>query len=156
MTRFETLCEAAEESLHRLGVPGASIGIEHDGAEDATGFGVTSIEHPLEVDAETLFQIGSITKTMTGTLALQLVEKGELDLDAPIRRYLPTLRLADADVAERVTTRHLLTHTGGWYGDYFADPSRGDDALERILPELAERPQLAPLGQIWSYCNSGF
>ena len=52
--------------------------------------------------------------------------------------------------------RHLLTHTGGWYGDYFADPSRGDDALERILPELAELPQLAPLGQIWSYCNSGF
>ena len=108
---------------------------------------MTSIEHPLEVDAETLFQIGSITKTVTGTLALQLVEKGELDLDAPIRRYLPTLRLADDDVAERVTTRHLLTHTGGWYGDYFADPSRGDDALERILPELAELPQLAPLGQ---------
>ena len=156
MTRFETLCEAAEESLERSGVPGASIGVEHDGAEDAAGFGVTSIEHPLEVDAETLFQIGSITKTVTGTLALQLVEKGELDLDAPLRSYLPTLRLADNDVAERVTTRHLLTHTGGWYGDYFADPSRGDDALERILPELAELPQLAPLGQIWSYCNSGF
>ena len=156
MTRFKTLREAADESLERLGVPGASIGVEHDGAEDVAGFGVTSIEHPLEVDAETLFQIGSITKTVTGTLALQLVEKGELDLDAPIRRYLPTLRLADDDVAERVTTRHLLTHTGGWYGDYFADPSRGDDALERILPELAELPQLAPLGQIWSYCNSGF
>ena len=156
MTRFETLCEAARESVERLGVPGASIGVEHDGAVDAAGFGVTSIEHPLEVDAETLFQIGSITKTMTGTLALQLVEKGVLDLDAPIRRYLPALRLADEDVAERVTTRHLLTHTGGWYGDYFADPSRGDDALERILPELAELPQLAPLGQIWSYCNSGF
>ena len=156
MTRFETLCEAAQESVERSGVPGASIGVEHDGAADAAGFGVTSIEHPLEVDAETLFQIGSITKTVTGTLALQLVEKGELGLDAPIRRYLPTLRLADDDVAEHVTTRHLLTHTGGWYGDYFADPSRGDDALERILPELAELPQLAPLGQVWSYCNSGF
>ena len=156
MTRFETLCEAAEESLERLGVPGASIGVEHDGVEDAAGFGVTSIEHPLAVEAETLFQIGSITKTVTGTLALQLVEQGELDLDVPIRRYLPTLQLADDDVAERVTTRHLLTHTGGWFGDYFADPSRGDDALERILPELAELPQLAPLGQIWSYCNSGF
>jgi len=156
VTPFETLCEAAGESLERLGVPGASIGVEHDGAEDAAGFGVTSIEHPLEVDAETLFQIGSITKTVTGTLALQLVEKGVLDLDAPIRRYLPALRLGDDDVAERVTTRHLLTHTGGWFGDYFADPSRGDDALERILPELAELPQLAPLGQVWSYCNSGF
>jgi CubicO group peptidase (beta-lactamase class C family) len=154
--RFETLCKAAGESLERFGVPGASIGVEHDGAEDAAGFGVTSIEHPLEVDAATLFQIGSITKTVTGTLALQLVEQGELDLDAAVRRYLPDLQLADDDVAERVTMRHLLTHTGGWFGDYFVDPSRGDDALERILPELAELPQLAPLGEIWSYCNSGF
>ena len=155
-SRFETLNEVARDSLERFGVPGASIGVYHEGVEDAAGLGVTSTEHPLEVDAETLFQIGSITKTVTGTLAMQLVEQGELDLDAPIRRYLPALRLADDDVAERVTMRHLLTHTGGWFGDHFADPSRGDDALERILPELAELPQLAPLGQLWSYCNSGF
>jgi CubicO group peptidase (beta-lactamase class C family) len=156
MTRFETLGEAAREALERFGVPGASIGIEHDGREAVAGWGVTSIEHPLEVDGHTLFQIGSITKTVTATIAMQLVNQGELDLDAPIRRYLPELRLADEDVASRVTMRHLLTHTGGWYGDYFTDPSRGDDALERVLPELAELPQLAPLGEIFSYCNSGF
>lgn len=156
MTRFETLCEAARESCERFGVPGASIGVEHDGAEEVAGSGVTSIEHPLEVDASTLFQIGSITKTVTGTLAMHLVEQGELDLDAPVRRYLDELRLADDEIAARLTMRHLLTHTGGWFGDYFADPGRGDDALERIMPELAELPQLAPLGQIWSYCNSGF
>jgi CubicO group peptidase (beta-lactamase class C family) len=121
-----------------------------------TGLGITSVEHPLPVDRETLFQIGSITKTVTGTIAIHLVEQGELDLDAPVRRYLPQLRLADEEVAEQVTMRHLLTHTGGWFGDYFADTGRGDDALERILHELAELPQLAPLGQIWSYCNSGF
>jgi CubicO group peptidase (beta-lactamase class C family) len=150
------LCEAARESLARFGVPGAAVGVYHDGVEETAGLGVTSIEHPLEVDAATLFQIGSITKTVTGTLAMQLVEQGALDLDAPVRRYLPELRLADDDVAQRVTMRHLLTHTGGWFGDYFADPSRGDDALERVLAEVAELPQLAPLGQIWSYCNSGF
>ena len=137
-------------------MPGASIGVGYDDGQEVAGFGVTSLEHPLEVDANTLFQIGSITKTVTGTLAMLLVERGELDLDVPVRRYLPELRLADEDVAERVTMRHLLTHTGGWFGDYFADPSRGDDALERVLAELAELPQLAPLGEIWSYCNSGF
>jgi CubicO group peptidase (beta-lactamase class C family) len=156
VTPFEALSETARESLARFGVPGAAIGVEHEGAEAVTGFGITSLEHPLEVDAGTLFQIGSITKTVTGTLAMQLVEQGELGLDDPVRRYLPALRLADEDVAERVTMRQLLTHTGGWFGDYFADPSRGDDALERILPELAELPQLTPFGQIWSYCNSGF
>ena len=156
MTRFETLCEAAAESLGRVGVPGAAIGVEHEGTQETTGLGVTSIEDPLEVDGETLFQIGSITKTVTGTLVMQLVERGELELDAPVREYLPGLRLADEDVAARVTMRHLLTHTGGWFGDHFADPSRGDDALERIVAELEELPQMTPLGELWSYCNSGF
>jgi CubicO group peptidase (beta-lactamase class C family) len=156
MTRFKTMCEAARESLERLGIPGASIGVEHEGTEATAGWGITSIEHPLDVDASTLFQIGSITKTVTGTLAMHLVERGSLDLDAPVRGYLPELRLADDEVAAGVTMRHLLTHTGGWFGDYFADPSRGDDALERVVSELADLPQLAPLGQIWSYCNSGF
>jgi CubicO group peptidase (beta-lactamase class C family) len=156
VTWFETLREAARESLVRFGVPGAAIGVEHEGTEAVAGFGVTSLEHPLEVDAGTLFQIGSITKTVTGTLAVQLVEQGKLDADAPVRGYLPQLRLADEQVAERVTMRHLLTHTGGWFGDHFADPSRGDDALERIMADLAELPQMAPLGEIWSYSNSGF
>jgi len=156
MNRFETLAEAARDALERTGTPGAAVGVEHDGTESVAGWGVTSIEHPLEVDADTLFQIGSITKTVAGTIAMLLVEQGALDLDVPVRRYLPELRLADEDVASRVTMRHLLTHTGGWFGDHFSDPSRGDDALERILPELADLPQLAPLGEIWSYCNSGF
>jgi CubicO group peptidase (beta-lactamase class C family) len=137
-------------------VPGAAIGVEHEGAQDTAGFGLTSIEDPLEADAETLFQIGSITKTVTGTLAMQLEEQGELELDVPVRRYLPELELEDEDVAARVTMRQLLTHTGGWFGDHFADPSRGDDALGRMVAELDELPQLAPLGEIWSYCNSGF
>ena len=156
MNRFEAVAEAARGALERSGTPGAAVGIEHDGTVEAAGWGVTSIEHPLEVDASTLFQIGSITKTVTGTIAMLLVEQGELDLDVPVRRYLPELRLADEEVASRVTMRHLLTHTGGWFGDHFSDPSRGDDALERILTELPELPQLAPLGEIWSYCNSGF
>jgi CubicO group peptidase (beta-lactamase class C family) len=156
VTRFETVCEAARESLGRFGVPGAAIGIEHEGAEATAGCGVTSIEDPLDVVADAHFQIGSITKTVTGTLAMHLVERGELELDVPVRRYLPDLRLADEDVAARVTMRHLLTHTGGWFGDHFADTGRGDDALERMVSELAELPQLAPLGEIWSYCNSGF
>ena len=113
------------------------------------------MKHPLEVDPATLFQIGSITKTVTGTLALQLVEQGELDLDAPIRRYLPALgsRTPTSPSASRCA---ISSPTGGWFGDHFSDPSRGDGALERVLPELAELPQLAPLGQIWSYCNSAF
>jgi CubicO group peptidase (beta-lactamase class C family) len=52
--------------------------------------------------------------------------------------------------------RHLLTHTGGWPGDYFADLGRGDDALSAIVARLERLPQLTPVGEVWSYNNAGF
>jgi CubicO group peptidase (beta-lactamase class C family) len=156
MTGFEAVSEAARESLDRFGVPGAAIGIEHDGAEAVYGWGATSIENPLDVDPTTLFQIGSITKTFTGTASMRLVEGGDLDLDSPVRAYLPALKLSDDDVAARVTMRHLLTHTGGWIGDYFDDFGSGDDALTRMSDALVTLPQLTPLGEVWSYNNAGF
>ena len=148
-----TLVETAMEKYH---VPGVAVGITHGGEELTAGFGVTSIENPLPVTEHTQFQIGSTTKTITGTIAMRLVEKGRLDLDAPVRTYLPDLHLSDKDVAARITMRHLLTHTSGILGDYFDDPSRGDDALERMVEIVATLPQLTPLGEFWSYCNAGF
>ena len=68
---------------------------------------------------------------------MRLVERGELDLDAPVRTYLPELKLSDEDVAARVTMRHLLTHTGGWIGDHFDDLGSGDDALARICASMS-------------------
>src|SRR5262249_42086967 len=86
------------DPIGRLHVPGVAVGILHEGREYAAGFGVTSIENPLAVTPDTLFQIGSTTKTITATVALRLVEQGRLELDVPVRTYLPELRLADEDV----------------------------------------------------------
>jgi CubicO group peptidase (beta-lactamase class C family) len=144
------------EGMAHYHVPGVAVGIYHDGAEQMGGFGVTNLNHPLPVDVRTLFQIGSISKTFTGTAAMRLVEAGKLDLQAPIRTYLPGLKLADADVTERATMQHCLTHTGGWVGDYFDDLGAGDDALAWIVTKMADVPQVAPLGTLWSYNNAGF
>lgn len=152
----QALAAQVTESMTRLRVPGVAVGILHQGQETIAGFGVTNIDHPIAVDGDTLFQIGSTTKTITGMTAMRLVESGKLDLDQPVRTYLPGLRLADSGVAARVTLRHLFTHTAGWLGDYFDDFGSGDDALGRMVEAMAALPQLAPLGAVWSYNNSGY
>ena len=148
--------DLVREGMSRHHVPGVAIGILHDGDEDIAAYGVTNLEHPLPVDADTLFQIASITKTITATVVMRLVERDALDLDAPVRRYLPEFRLRDEDAASRAALRHLVTHTGGWLGDSFTDFGRGDDALARYVTAMAELEQLTPLGEIWHYSNSGF
>src|SRR5215467_12890607 len=107
------LTEKLAELAERYRVPGVSVGIYHGGAEHHAFTGVTSVENPLPVDAGTLFQIGSTTKTYTATAIMRLVEQGRVDLDAPVRAYVPELRLKDESVAERVTVLHLLNHTAG-------------------------------------------
>jgi CubicO group peptidase (beta-lactamase class C family) len=153
---FSDLCEELDAARERLGVPGAAVGVLHQGEERTAGFGVTSVENPLAVTADTLFQIGSITKTVTGTTAMRLVEDAKLNLEWPVRAYLPDLGLADEDVAANVTMRHLFTHTGGWEGDFFDDLGAGGDALARMVAQLDVLPQLTPLGELWTYNNTGF
>lgn len=153
---FKLLCDFIISEMRRLGVPGVAVGILHEGRERLAGIGVTSVENPLPVTADTLFQIGSTTKTVTGTILMQLVEKGFLDLDEPVRTYLPELRLVDKAAEEGVTPRHLITHMGGWMGDYFSDTGDGDDALARYVAEMADLPQVTPAGSLWSYNNAGF
>jgi CubicO group peptidase (beta-lactamase class C family) len=112
--------------------------------------------NPLEVTPDTRFQVGSITKTFTGTAVCELVARGELDLDRPVRDYVPTLTLADPDATARVTLRHLLSHTGGFFGDYFDDTGWGDDAVAIYVDRMEELPQQTPVGELWAYNNAGF
>lgn len=142
--------------MKRLDVPGVAIGVWHKGREYTAGFGITSMENPLPVTPDTLFQTGSISKTFTGTLMMMLAEQGKVDLDAPVQKYVKDFKLHDKEVAKRVTVRNLLTHMGGWIGDYFNNFGDGDDSLTKMVRDIAKLPQIQPLGTIWSYNNTGF
>ena len=154
--RFGSLADDIRELMEETGVPGVAVGVQHDGEEQTAGFGVTSVENPLPVTDETLFQIGSITKTYTALIILHLVEEGKLGLDAPVRDYLPEFRVQDKMATTGVTLRHLLTHTAGWVGDFFVDTGAGDDAAGKYVAAMADLEQLAPLGTRYSYNNAGF
>jgi CubicO group peptidase (beta-lactamase class C family) len=143
--------------MKELHIPGVAVGVTFQEKTFTTGFGITNINHPLEVDDCTLFQIGSITKTFVGTVVMQLIERGELDLDTPIRTYLPDFAVIDERASATVTIRQLLTHTAGWVGDWFPnDLGHGEDAVARYVASMVDTPQLTPPGQVLSYNNAGF
>ncbi|MCC5794487.1 MAG: beta-lactamase family protein [Chromatiales bacterium] len=149
---LDLLAELADE----FDVPGVAAGMWHAGQVSFACHGVTSIENPLPVDEHTLFQAGSIGKTFTATALLMLAEAGRVELGAPVRRYLPELRLADAKAEAEVTLLQLLNHTAGWEGDFFPDTGEGDDALARYVASLDALAQLTPPGAAVSYNNAAF
>src|SRR3954468_7106843 len=138
------------------GGPGATVAILDGGEVGGAADGVLNRRTGVEATPDSLFQIGSITKVWTATLAMQLVDEGLLDLDEPIIKYLPGFQVAEPEVTRSVTARHLLSHTSGIDGDLFLDTGRGDDCLEKYVAAMADLKQNHPLGATMSYCNSGY
>lgn len=153
---FTRLVKFTEEEMERHQIPGVAIGILNEKNRSTIGLGVTSIENPLPVNEETLFQIGSITKTFTCSAIMSLVKEGKLSLDTKIIDVLPNFKLKDDQATSNCTIQHLLTHTGGWVGDFFIDTGMGKDALELFVSRMSELDQVAPIGSHFSYNNSGF
>src|SRR5688572_18115444 len=154
--RFDRIRAAMEDKMKEYGVPGAAVGVYFKGQSATLGLGVTSIDNPLPVTADTLFQVGSISKTFTGTLLMQLVDAGKLKLDARVRDSIRSFRVKDPAASRDATLLTTLTHMGGWEGDYFDDPGSGDDALARVVERMAGLEQVAPFNSVWSYNNAGF
>jgi CubicO group peptidase (beta-lactamase class C family) len=149
--------QTALDSLARQHkVPGASLGVASGDERIELVCGVANLNTRVPVRTSTLFQIGSNTKVYTATLVMQLVDEGLVDLDAPVRKYIPELQLADAKVLPKITVRMLLTHTSGIEGDYFEDFGRGDDGVERYVDSFSSLGQIYQPGEMWSYCNSGW
>jgi len=144
-------------SIRKYKVPGASVAILRNNrmiGEAAAGF--VNLDTRVPTTTDTVFQIGSISKPHTATLIMQLVDAGEIELDAPVVEYLPQFKVADLDVSRKVTIRHFLSHQSGIDGDFFADSGRGDECVEKLVSMATMVPSLFPIGAKHSYCNLGF
>ena len=146
------LAAIVERAMERSVVPGVAIGVLDADGPRTFSFGITNVDHPLPVDPATVFEIASITKTMTATVAARLAADGTLDLDAPVGRYVPTFRVAEAAAGSAVTVRDLFTHTAGWFGEYLEPTGFGDDAIARGVAAMATLEQVSPRG-VFSYNN---
>jgi len=151
-----SLENVVRDATDRWTVPGVVVGVLRDGKTDIRAWGVANLNtgDPLRSDA--LFRVASISKVFTATLAMTLVDEGRLDLDAAVASYLPNLRLTTANLQDRVTVRHLLSHGSGILGDYFVDHGQGEDALTTAVSHFDTLPQLSEPDELWAYCNSGF
>lgn len=151
---FDELDAKIDAGMIAYAIPGIAVAIWAGGHEYVRGYGVTNVDHPTPVDGDTVFRIGSTTKTFTGTVMMRLVEQGKVDLDSPVRRYLPDFAVADESASATVTVRQLLNHSAGWDGRNGQDFGRGDDAIARYVNSMSHLPQLTPPGTAFSYNNA--
>src|SRR5690606_1141853 len=102
-----------EDLMEKSSIPGVALTIVKDGRIiHSEGYGHTS-DDGQAVTPQTPFILGSTSKSITALAVMQLVDRGAVELDAPVQRYIPWFTLADADAVGRITVRHLLTMSSG-------------------------------------------
>lgn len=145
------LAEALSAAVEAHGVPGAVAGVVVGDTRHVTGVGVGNAELPRPVDADTLFQVGSITKTLTSSAAMILVEEGLIDLDDPVERHLPGLGAMTGLDTEAITVEVALDHRAGFDGDHLFVEGGGEG-----LATLSTARRFFDPDRGWSYNNAGF
>jgi len=121
-------------------------------------YGVTNIETKKVMTTNHLFDMSSMGKTAITVAVLQLVEKGVIDLNAPVTQYLPYFKMDDKR-ASKITVKQLLTHTSGIPNpkDYqYQSPQTDDLALERWVKQQSDRQLNFAPGEKWGYSDIAF
>ncbi|HLY29074.1 MAG TPA: serine hydrolase domain-containing protein [Aggregatilineales bacterium] len=138
-------------------VPGYLAGVYHAGEQTVVAAGLANVATSIPMTEDTGYLMGSITKVFTATLVLQCVERGQIDLDERVTRYLPEFTLVPPANAQDIRVRNLLNHTNGIDGDFFwPDEVKGRDALKYYLAQLgAHCGTLFEPGEYASYSNAG-
>ena len=147
----------AEQFIQDHKVPAISVAIWKDNRLTTAAAGCLNQDTGGVATTESIFQIGSITKVMTTSLVMQLVDEGKVDLDRPVKHYLQDFMIADAEATSTITIRHLLCHISGIAGDYFPDDSgQQGNLIARYVDRCSLLPLVHPVGEMWSYSNAAF
>ncbi len=146
------------DAMKRHNVPGVGLAVVMDGKIVYTkGYGVRDTKTNAAVNADTLFAIGSVSKSFTSLGAMQLVGAGKLSLSTKVNAILPNLKFSDPGKGATVTLQNVLSHTSGmnraddlWYFD------KTIKTREDMLGTVAKIPFNQPVGKTWQYCNQNF
>jgi CubicO group peptidase (beta-lactamase class C family) len=157
-TQIEAAVSKFMASTH---VPGVSVAVVENGEyEWAEGFGLADVENSVPASEHTLFRLASISKSLTAVGAMQLVERGQLDLDAPIQKYCPAFPVKQAPI----TTREVMGHLGGirhYKSDSPDEAELGntkhfDNPIQAGIDFFKNDPLVADPGTHFHYSTQGY
>lgn len=152
--------EFIEQKRKEYNVAGMAVGVtDRNATVFSAGFGVESVERPTQaVEPQTLFKIASITKMITGIVVMKLVEDGVLNLDTPIKEYVPWLTLSRPEAVDILTLRHLLCHGSGLSSEIRRNGPKDERYLESMLQGLLPELEMESLpgDNVFLYSNYGF
>lgn len=157
---IETIQSLLRKEMLRMSIPGAALAIVHkDSVVFSQGFGIADpTERP--VTADTPFILGSTTKSFTALALLQLVENRKVDLDAPVRQYLPWFQITGKDSSSPILIHHLLNHTSGISQKQGVEAlgifDKGEQALENYVKGLKNEILDRPVGERFEYSNTNY
>jgi CubicO group peptidase (beta-lactamase class C family) len=158
LSRVESAVSKFMATTH---VPGVAVSIVVNGDYAwAQGFGLADVENNVPASEHTLFRLGSISKPITATAAMELWERGQLDLDAPIQKYCPSFPAK----AQPITTRELLGHLAGirhYKSESSDDPEIGntrhfDNPIQAGLDFFKNDALVSPPGTHFHYSTQGY
>jgi serine beta-lactamase-like protein LACTB len=159
--RRAQLESAVAKFVAESSAPGISVALVEDGEYVwSEGFGMADLENYVPATPQTLFRLASISKSLTATGAMQLWERGKLDLDVPVQKYCP----AFPQKSSPITTREVMGHLGGirhYKSESQDDPETGntkhfDDPITGGLDLFKNDPLVAPPGTKFSYSTQGY
>ncbi|WP_372011210.1 serine hydrolase domain-containing protein [Paenibacillus chitinolyticus] len=153
--RIDAYMEAA---MNRLHIPGAALGIVKEGGDTfyLQGYG-TSGPNGAKTTPQTAFVLGSTSKSITAAAVMQLAEQGKIDLEAPVRRYLPDFRTADPERSDRIRVKDLLYQTSGFSKyDGVAALTQGDSTIGAHIGGLNKISLVRDPGTGFEYSNLNY
>lgn len=155
MTRYYE--RLAKRVVDEAGVVGLAVAVVHRGEIlTESGWGLAEIGRREKVDADTVFRIASLSKAFASTLTAQLVERGAMSFDTLLAEQLPAFTLQDAQVAENLTVRDVLSHRVGLPRNSFDPLLEQDEPYQVLAARLGELPSVCRGDACYGYQNVAF
>jgi CubicO group peptidase (beta-lactamase class C family) len=143
--------------LTRLLIPAAGIALIKEGQVVYTqGYGYSNVAEKRRATADSQFAIGSVSKSVTAAAIMHLVEAGKIELDAPVIRYLPELKLSNETYTPLLTVRHLLLQTSGLPRADELWAFKVPASRAQAIADVATIEMVAKPGEKWNYCNQNY